>query len=182
MQNLLQSKGEEYAKLLAKLEDDESGRSDSVQKLKEAESELFKLRAQQRDTQYVLASKDDSINELQQKLDAAFIEMEQLKEVIADLESKLLAKESSQVDEEKSASSTVSHLQEALREARQELANMESELTDRSEVLQRLEKSCTALSKETSEKNVEILRLKEDLQDAEVVLAEKDAKLKMVQV
>lgn len=182
MQELLQAKGDECAELTSKLAEIQLEKNEISQRLDEADAELFKLRAQQRDTQYVLGSKDESINELHQKWETTLNEVEHLKDLMAEFETKLAEKESCQLEDEKTASNIVVHLQETLRETRQELANMEAELASRSEAVQKLEKSCASLTKETSERNAEIQRLKEDLQDAEVVLAEKDSKLKVVQV
>ena len=59
---------------------------------------------------------------------------------------------------------------------------VEQEIAKYQELNQRLEKSCGSLQKDVTDKCNEIAQLKEDLQEAEVVLAEKDVKLKSVQV
>lgn len=164
MQILLQTKEQECISLA-------SERDEIRQRLEEVEAELFRLRAQYRDAEYLLNSKDQTIHDLQQRS----TELEDLREQAADLQAKL----SGQAEEK---SSSVTRLQTSLREVREELDNAERELSDRSDTIQKLEKSCSSLHKEATEKDAEIQRLKDYIQEAEIVLAEQDAKFKAVQV
>ena len=120
LQELIQSKGDECIELSANISEIQAKKNEICQRLSQADGELFKLRAQERDTQYLLDSKDDNISELHEKL-------------------KMTRRE-----------------------------------------VQKLKKFPFALN--LTERNAEIQRLKEDLQDAEVFLAEKDGKIKTVQV
>ncbi len=162
LQTLLASKDQECSAIVTE-------RNEIRQQLNDAEAELFKLRAQQRDTQYLLSSKEETIL----ALEAQSSEMDVLKAHISDLEAKVHSEDKS---------SLIARLQESLRQARDELSSAERELSDRTEAIQKLEKSCTTLNKDCTEKSAEIQRLKDDLQEAEVVLAEQDAKFKTVQV
>ena len=164
LQILLQSKEQECTALV-------SERDEARQRLEEVEAELFRLRSQHRDAEYLLNSKDQTIAELQQQS----AELEDLRELNADLQAKL----NGQAEEK---SSSVTRLQGSLRQVRDELASAERELSDRADAMEKLEKSCASLSKEAAEKGAEIQRLKEYIQEAEVVLAEQDVKFKAVQV
>lgn len=164
VQILLQSKEQECVSLVAE-------RDEIRQKVEETEAELFRLRAQHRDAEYLLNSKEERIRELQQQSQ----EIEELRQLTADLQEKLSGQ-----SEEKSGA--VARLQQSLHQAREELENAERELADRMAVIQKLEKTCSTLSKEATENGAEIQRLKDYLQEAEMVLAEKDTKLKTVQV
>lgn len=172
--------GDELAEVRETIKGKDAELGELAAKLSEAEAELFKLQAEIRDLRYAVDVKDEKVNELQCQLDEAVKETDRTRDIVGDLESKLKERELNEADEEKSG--TVSHLQEALRQAREELSKADAEMSTKSEAIKQLEKSCGNLNRETSEMRSEIDKLKEDLADAEVVLAEKDAKLKNVQV
>ena len=136
--------------------------------------------------------KEERIQDLQSKLDSQDLsstsmegEVHHLSKHISELQMRLSEKEtliSQSMEEEEKTSSSIITLQEALKKARDDLQIAETEISNNSETIQKLEKFCSSLSKENADRNSEIQRLKDDLQDAEVVLAEEIAKFKILQV
>ena len=190
MRIMIEAKEKECADLLAEV-------SQLRAEKDEVQRELFNLGAKVRDFEYMVAGKEETIQELQSKLETHDISLasveeegEQLRRLVSELEENLSERDSkisqfedlSKKVEEEKASGSVLHLQEALQKAREDLVAAELEGAQLTSLIQKLEKSCSALTKENADKNGEIQRLKDDLQEAEVVLAEQDTKLKVVQV
>ena len=192
MQIMLEMKEKECAELSSQMHKMHSEKEELSFHLEEANRELFKLRAAGRDVEYLMKVKEERIQELQSKLDSQDIssssmegEVHHLSKHISELQMKLTEKETlinQSLEEEEKTSSSIVILQESLKKARDDLQTAETEISNYSESIQRLEKSCSSLSKDNADKNSQIQRLKDDLQDAEVVLAEEIAKFKTLQV
>lgn len=189
---MLEMKEKECAELSSQMHKMHSEKEELSLHLEEANRELFKLRAAGRDTEYLMKVKEERIQDLQSKLDSQDLsstsmegEVHHLSKHISELQMRLSEKEtliSQSMEEEEKTSSSIITLQEALKKARDDLQIAETEISNNSETIQKLEKFCSSLSKENADRNSEIQRLKDDLQDAEVVLAEEIAKFKILQV
>lgn len=192
MQIMLEMKEKECAELSSQMHKMHSEKEELSLHLEEANRELFKLRVAGRDAEYLMKVKEERIQELQSKLDSQDIsstsmegEVHHLSKHISELQMKLSEKETlinQSLEEEEKTSNSIVALQEALKKARDDLQIAETEISNHSEIIQKLEKSCSSLSKENGDKNLEIQQLKDDLQEAEVVLAEEITKFKTLQV